>query len=207
MRLTVGTRCPFGGHIVTDAPPLASVTTAGVTPELFAAVEASPRRNFAAPVPTAPPAPSSGRGTLGALTPTGQGQHLPLPGVSDMREQSAVPCDRVRTPGSPTARTSDPITSHEAGWQVGEHADVFGAILGVLFEHGPQTDYHLSVLVARRLGLGAPMLRTSAGKRRHDLMVRGLVCDSTFKGRTDTGARAIRWTLTADGLNAVQVAA
>lgn len=211
MRLAVNTRCPFCGHTIAAVPLAARGEVSGVhepsggTPREFvpevsatgnsAAVTSSPVQRLGYPIaagdattPAAPfahPAPitaaaSSGRGPLSANAQPGQDGHL-------------------------TARLTDPATSHEAGPEGHGLTEVHRALIAVLLEHGPCTDYDLSRYASSKLGY--PMLRTSAGKRRHDLMAFGLVQDSGHKGKTDTGARAIRWALTERGMAALQGAA
>jgi len=140
---------------------------------------------------------------------------VPVPGTdtSPVRRPTALTGSPAPVPHpAHQARTHDPDTAHRAAWNINQHADIYRAILTVLFEHGPQTDYDLSVKVPGVLARGcdripAPMLRTSAGKRRHDLQQLGYVTDSGFRGRTDTGAKAIRWGLTAAGRTVLEGAA
>jgi hypothetical protein len=78
-----------------------------------------------------------------------------------------------------------------------DHRAVYTAILAAISEHGPLTDYHLSLHVGRRTG--APILRTSVGKRRGELRDAGLICNSGHRAKTDTNTTAIRWALTPAG--------
>ena len=48
--------------------------------------------------------------------------------------------------------------------------------------------------------VGEPVIATSAGKRRGELRDMGLLCDTGFRGPTETGPRkAVRWGLTPAG--------
>lgn len=98
-----------------------------------------------------------------------------------------------------SARTADPDTAHGAALAAAntDHRAVYAAILAVVHEHGPLTDYHLSLHVARRTG--TPILRTSVGKRRGELRDMGLMCNSGHRAKTDTNTTAIRWALTPAG--------
>jgi hypothetical protein len=100
---------------------------------------------------------------------------------------------------TPMARASDPDTAHQAAWAAHntDHRAVYIAILAAVHEHGPLTDYHLSLHVARRTGI--PILRTSVGKRRGELRDMGLMVDSGHRAKTDTNSTAIRWANTPAG--------
>lgn len=97
------------------------------------------------------------------------------------------------------ARMTDPDTAHQAAWTATntDHRTVYTAILAAVHEHGPLTDYHLSLHVTRRTG--TPILRTSVGKRRGELRDMGLMCNSGYRAKTDTNTTAIRWALTPAG--------
>lgn len=100
-------------------------------------------------------------------------------------------------------RSTDPDTSAEAAWNVGDCRDIYLAIMEILFEHGPQTDYHLSLKLPAKLKNVSDVLRTTAGKRRGELRDMELVCNSGFRAKTDTGSTAIRWALTPAGERAL----
>ena len=113
-----------------------------------------------------------------------------------------------RVPATPAlARPSDPDTAHEAAAAVTDvqRRNVYRAVLEALVEHGPSTDHDLARYVAGKLG--HPIGQTSVGVRRGELRNAGLVADSGHKGRTPTGAKAIRWALTPAGIDAAGVAA
>ena len=97
------------------------------------------------------------------------------------------------------ARNTDPVTAHEAAANVSEQQrrTVHLAVLAAIYEHGPLTDHDLAVKVSARLG--HTIIATSVGKRRGEVRDSGLVADSGHKGRTPSGARAIRWALTPAG--------
>lgn len=199
----IGQPCPWCLQIVTVLPSPQPVTvgrppTSGV---VVPGVSAT-REGAEAEVPV----PHSGHPQL---------VPVPVPGTdtSPVRRPTALTGSPAPVPHpAHQARTHDPDTAHRAAWNINQHADIYRAILTVLLEHGPQTDYDLSVKVPGVLARGcdripAPMLRTSAGKRRHDLQQLGYVTDSGFRGRTDTGAKAIRWGLTAAGRAVLECAA
>lgn len=200
-----GSICSFCGNPVSAAEIVASATGNG-----------SPRP-FPSFVPGVP-ATLEGAAAEVPVLHSGHTRPVPVPVPGTVTSPDRRPIGPITGSPAPVphphqqARTLDPITSHEAGWNVNGHADIYRAILTVLFEHGPSTDYDLSVRVPGVLARGSdrqpgPLLRTSAGKRRHDLQDLGLVADSGHKGRTDTGARAIRWGLTTAGRRALERAA
>ena len=86
------------------------------------------------------------------------------------------------------ARRTDPETAHEAAAanqpeRSKQRHDVLGYLRGMGF-YGA-TDCQIS----QALGI----LRTSAGKRRHELVALGLVENSGQRRETDTGSTAIVW--------------
>jgi len=84
------------------------------------------------------------------------------------------------------AKNTDPETSHLAA-QMSDRASQRIQVLKYLESRGGEgaTDYE----IGRDLGI----LRTSAGKRRHELREIGLVEDAGFNRLTDTGSTAIVW--------------
>lgn len=107
--------------------------------------------------------------------------------------ESAIPASAVKRraiksqPVAP-ARSSDPETAHEAA---NANQEVRGEQRILVWEYlksvGPRgaTDYDVS----KALGI----LRTSAGKRRHELVSLGYVIDSGTRRKTDGNVSAIVW--------------
>jgi hypothetical protein len=97
------------------------------------------------------------------------------------------------------ARVSDPVTSHQAAaaQTPAKMRDAHRAILAVLLDHGPCTDFDLARHVSA--AIGKTIIPTSIGVRRKELATLGLVADSGHKGKSDTGSPAIRWALTNSG--------
>ena len=122
-----------------------------------------------------------------------------VPGVADTSDGSGGTRGHPPAPGTPNARNTDPATAHEAANSVSEaqRRAVHLAVLEAIHEHGPLTDHDLAVKVSVKVG--HMVIATSAGKRRGELRDDGMVADSGFKGRTPSGARAIRWGLTPAG--------
>ena len=86
------------------------------------------------------------------------------------------------------ARRTDPETAHEAAAaNQPERFTMRRDVLLMLQRKGPRgaTDWEIS----EELGI----LRTSAGKRRHELVALGLVENSGQRRETDTGSTAIVW--------------
>lgn len=119
----------------------------------------------------------------------------PLPLFDRIFEQgeSSIPSARVRRtaikaqPVAP-ARQSDPDTSHVAA---NANQEIRGAQRIKVYEylkavglHGA-TDYEIGVALS--------ILRTSAGKRRKELLEMGHVEDSGERRQTDSGSTAIVW--------------
>ena len=173
--LAAGDICPVCRQIVAAAPMRQA--TSGEVGGGRAWPELAPRTIAAsAPIPATSPQPSlPGRGTPSAHVRHGADAALS------------------------SARATDPDTAHDAALTAAnaDHRAVYAAILAALHEHGPLTDYHLSLHVARRTG--APILRTSVGKRRGELRDMGLICNSGHRAKTDTNTTAIRWALTPAG--------
>jgi len=93
------------------------------------------------------------------------------------------------TPWAPTARHTDPATSHGAAERATGHAQADRQrVLALLAERGPLTDFQLADLTGRK--------QTSIGVRRGELVKAGLVREHDRGGISDTGTPCIRWTVT-----------
>jgi hypothetical protein len=95
-------------------------------------------------------------------------------------------------PGSPNARRTDPLTSHEAADSVDEAASC-AEVRRLLGKHGPLTDEQIAWKHAAPLPrpLFSPSrLRTA----RHELEESGVVVD-VGEGRTRSGRRCRLWAL------------
>ena len=91
----------------------------------------------------------------------------------------------------PVARTTDPDTSHLAARDAGRTAATLRQrCLEELRRAGPYglTDFELAELVGRQ--------QTSAGKRRGELVQRGLATNSGMKRHAPSGSLAIVWVAT-----------
>ena len=125
-------------------------------------------------------------------------------GVStEATRPASLECSPPATMSAPiAARLTDPDTAHDAAASVTDVArrNVYRAVLEAIVEHGPCTDHDLARYVSGKLG--HPIGQTSVGVRRGELRNAGLVADSGHKGRTETGAKAIRWALTPAGIDA-----
>ena len=108
-----------------------------------------------------------------------------------------VPVGLIQTV-EPTARVTDPITSHMAAASQtpakvrSEHRLVLS-----LLRWEPLTDFDLAERASKELG--RTVLATSIGSRRNELRKLGLVADSGTKGTSAVGSPAIKWALTAAG--------
>lgn len=91
---------------------------------------------------------------------------------------------------APTARRTDPATSHQAADRAAGHAQADRErVLALLAERGPLTDFELAALTGRK--------QTSIGVRRGELVKAGLVREYDRTGISDTGSPCIRWALAA----------
>ena len=98
----------------------------------------------------------------------------------------------------PTARTSDPVTSHQAAAaQTPAKVRSEHRLVLELLQWEPLTDFELAARASQ--ALGRTVKQTSLGVRRGELCKLGLVADSGTKGTSDTGSPCIRWCLTAQG--------
>lgn len=223
MRLTIGTRCPYCAQTVTAAPsPLAP---AGHSGAVSAEGVTHPERSRPAPIaagatPLAPAAPpvvgvaarrEAAVGVVaGSSAPTTQIANPAPQTVTSAPSSGSDTITPYRHTGAGlalAARSTDPHTAHDAAAAVTDvqRRQVYRAVLEALYEHGPSTDHDLARYVSGKLG--HPIGQTSVGKRRGELRDAGLVADSGHKGRTPTGATAIRWGLTTQGIHALEVAA
>ena len=177
MHLEAGSRCPWCLNIVTEA----------------------------ALPPAAGHRDGEGAEALGALVAR---TALPVAtlAAASVPEAGAVAPPEVAASTS-GARTFDPDTAHEAAESITDRQRraVYRAVLEALYEHGPSTDHDLARYVSGKLQ--HPIIQTSVGKRRGELRDSGQVTDSGFKGKTPSGARAIRWALTTAGESAVMAGA
>ena len=120
-------------------------------------------------------------------TPSGAVEHRGT--VAESRDSATVP----------TARRTDPATSHEAAASITVQrmrAD-HHLVLAALHDHGPMTDFALASRVSS--ALGRIVKQTSIGVRRKELVTLGLVRNSGRRAPSDTGKASIVWTLTAAG--------
>lgn len=98
----------------------------------------------------------------------------------------------------PAARTTDPVTSHQAAARTpkvrGE--DRIKALKMHALHSGGLTDFELAGLMDRQ--------QTSAGKRRGELRDLGLIEQTEERRAAPSGAQAIVWRITATGLLAAR---
>lgn len=97
----------------------------------------------------------------------------------------------------PAARSTDPVTSHEAARTVAVHATaqqqrVLGALYVLTWASDETIADHLP-----------SMNRGSCVKRRSELVALGLVRDTGVYARTRSGCRSIVWSLTEAGVELV----
>lgn len=90
------------------------------------------------------------------------------------------------TPAIRLVRTTDHDTAHEAA----DHASKRGPsqrrrVWEALKHLGSATDYELSVATG--------ILRSSAAKRRQELVELGYVVETPYRRKTDTGSNAVVW--------------
>lgn len=90
-------------------------------------------------------------------------------------------CDDI-----PTARATDPETSHEAAAGVRHRAeDDRRLVLRILRTHGPLTDFEVAAITGR--------LQTSLGVRRGELCKAGLVAFAGYTRPSPSGSSARVW--------------
>lgn len=112
------------------------------------------------------------------------------PTVHELRAQQGI--DPV-PPGitiNPTrlARTNDHDTAHEAAEQASRRGpSQRRRVWEAIHQLGDATDYEISVATG--------LLRSSAAKRRQELVDLGYVVETPFRRKTDTGTNAVVWRL------------
>lgn len=126
--------------------------------------------------------------------PGSTGEYVPHEVFSSGRRK---PKGQHGLPGTPRARTSDPVTSHLAA--LGVEQDLRRKqehVLSMFLTHGRMTDEDLAKRYeATTLPQQSPSgLRT----RRHELVLAGLVRDSGFKDQLDSTSLGIMWELVPD---------
>lgn len=96
---------------------------------------------------------------------------------------------------SALARTSDPDTSHAAAAMQTPERRARGQWLALdaLARRGPLTDFELADITGWQ--------QTSIGRRRKQLVDRGLVVQTEARRRTPSGATAAVWRITRAGLD------
>ena len=91
-------------------------------------------------------------------------------------------------PATRLVRTNDPHTSHEAALDASRRGpSQRRRVWEALNKLGDATDYELSVETG--------ILRSSAAKRRQELVDLGHVVATPYKRKTDTGSNAVVWRL------------
>jgi hypothetical protein len=103
------------------------------------------------------------------------------PGLFDLEESLTTTVPAIRL-----VRTTDHDTAHEAA----DHASKRGPsqrrrVWEALKTLGDATDYELSIAVG--------ILRSSAAKRRQELVDLGYVVETPWRRKTDTGSNAVVW--------------
>ena len=105
---------------------------------------------------------------------------------------------RLVVPVEPTARITDPVTSHmAAAAQTPAKVRSEHRLVLSLLRWEPLTDFDLAERASKELG--RTVLATSIGSRRNELRKLGLVADSGTKGVSAVGSPAIKWALTVAG--------
>lgn len=96
----------------------------------------------------------------------------------------------------PTARNTDPVTSHEAAASISNRSSVYNAVLAMLEELGNATDEELWRKYHEEIARGEQLPRVSPSgmrSRRNELVTMGFVRDTQRTRRTESGRRAIVW--------------
>jgi hypothetical protein len=108
-----------------------------------------------------------------------------------------VPVDLI-VPVEPTARLTDPTTSHAAAQrQTPAKVRTEHRLVLELLQYEPLSDFDLATRASQ--ALARPVKQTSIGVRRKELVTIGLVRDSGRKGLSDTGSPCIVWEITTAG--------
>lgn len=102
--------------------------------------------------------------------------------------------------GVPTARLTDPETSHLAARRVEVHADNDrGLVLLALVDNGPMHDFDMAAVISAAAGFERE--QTSLGVRRKELVTLGLVERAPVKPRPNKrGSLCILWQATEAGI-------
>ena len=99
---------------------------------------------------------------------------------------------------TPSARNTDPVTSHMAARaQTPAKVRTEHRLVLELLSLEPLTDFQLAARASQ--SLGRIVKQTSVGVRRGELVRLGYVRDSGRKGTSDTGSACIVWELTQAG--------
>jgi hypothetical protein len=95
----------------------------------------------------------------------------------------------------PNARSTDPQTSHDAAASVGNITDTKKAIVRILEVHGPLTDPEINAKYNKMVNLGIAPRASESGlrSRRSELVNIGVVEDTGFKQKLESGRNAIIW--------------
>ena len=100
-------------------------------------------------------------------------------------DPSPAPLETV-IPALRLVRPTDPDTSHAAARTASRRGpNQRLRVWRALIEAGDATDYELSVATG--------ILRSSAAKRRQELVELGYVVETPFRRKTDTGSNAVVW--------------
>jgi hypothetical protein len=103
------------------------------------------------------------------------------PGLFDVEESVTRTIPAIRL-----VRTTDHDTAHEAADQASKRGpNQRRRVWEALKTLGDATDYELSVATG--------ILRSSAAKRRQELVDLGYVVETPFRRKTDTGSNAVVW--------------
>jgi len=127
---------------------------------------------------------------------------IPRPGSGSLvtldREDGATWLVVPRSHVEPSARATDPITSHMAAKaQTPAKVRTEHRLVLELLAMEPMSDFQLAAMASQ--SLGRTVKQTSVGVRRGELVRIGLVRDSGRKGTSDTGSACIVWELTQAG--------
>lgn len=127
---------------------------------------------------------------------------VPRPGSGSLvtldREDGATWVVVPRSHVEPSARNTDPATSHMAARsQTPAKVRTEHRLVLELLSLEPLTDFQLAARASQ--SLGRIVKQTSVGVRRGELVRLGYVRDSGRKGTSDTGSACIVWELTQAG--------
>jgi hypothetical protein len=127
---------------------------------------------------------------------------IPRPGSGSLvtldREDGATWVVVPRSHVEPSARNTDPVTSHMAAKaQTPAKVRSEHRLVLELLAMEPMSDFQLAALASQHLG--RLVKSVSLGVRRGELVRLGLVRDSGKKAKSDTGSACIVWELTQAG--------